>query len=291
MIPSRSVATAQTVPVPGHVDANVQEHLELIGLAHNEGAQVLLFPELSLTGYELDRADALAFASDDARLAPLADAAVGASLTLIVGAPVRIASRLHIGAFIIAPDRTIEVYTKHHLGAFSERARVDSLNGTIPPAEATIFDPGTSNPLVRVGGHLGAIAICADIGRPLHVQAAAARGVRLYLAGMFVIPSELGAETAALAGYAREHSLVVGFANYGGSSGGLAAGGRSAIWSSTGDLLVQLGSAGSGVAVATEIGSGWRARTVIRQRGSMAAASRARYATRSPKFAKRVSDV
>ena len=103
----------------GDVDANVEQHLRLAHVAAEERAQVLVFPELSLTGYELDLADALAFSQSDARLAPLVDAASSYTMTLIVGAPVRIASRLHIGAFILFPDRTVGLYTKHHLGAFS----------------------------------------------------------------------------------------------------------------------------------------------------------------------------
>jgi predicted amidohydrolase len=58
---ARSIAVAQTVPAPGDVEANVREHLRLVGAAAEEGAQVLVFPEMSLTGYELELARGLAF--------------------------------------------------------------------------------------------------------------------------------------------------------------------------------------------------------------------------------------
>src|SRR5262245_43477256 len=106
MTPSRSVAIAQTCPVKGDVPANLEEHVRLARVAATEGAQVLVFPELSLTGYELGLAVMLAFAEDDPRLSPLRDAASSHSITLIVGAPVRIGPRLHIGAFILLPDRS-----------------------------------------------------------------------------------------------------------------------------------------------------------------------------------------
>jgi predicted amidohydrolase len=254
---SLTVAAAQTIPVRGDVDANVERHLRLVELAAREKTQLLLFPELSLTGYELELGPELAFTETDARLAPLAEAARSHSMVVVAGAPVRLESRLHIGAFVISTDGTASVYTKQHLGAFPESAVVD---GVVPPREDAFFDPGTRNSLVRLGDTLAAIAVCADANRSSHPQAAAERGARVYLASMFVIPSELERDTANLASHAARHAMAVVFANYGGPSGGLASGGRSAIWSETGELLVQLDRAGEGVAVARSDASGWRAK-------------------------------
>src|SRR5262249_22829432 len=102
-VAARSLAAAQTVPKRGDVEANVEGHIRLIHVAAEAHARVLVFPELSLTGYELDLADELAFSEDDARLNPLLDSASSFGMTLVVGAPVRIGSLLHIGAFILSP--------------------------------------------------------------------------------------------------------------------------------------------------------------------------------------------
>jgi predicted amidohydrolase len=256
----RSISVAQTSPVSGDVNANLNEHLRLTALAASEGAQVVVFPELSLTGYEIGLADELAFSEHDARLAHLVDAAASGLITIIAGAPVRLEPQLHIAAFILYPDRTSAVYTKHRLGAFGDSARCD---GVVPPAEATVFEAGDRNPLVRFGGHTAAIAVCADIGRPSHPQQAADRGARVYLASMFVIPSDFEGDSAKLSGYAAQHSMAVALANFGSPTGGLAAAGRSSIWSQRGELLAQLGSSGAGIAVATETSEGWRVKTVM----------------------------
>ena len=121
MTKPRSLGAAQTTPVRGVVDENIEQHLRLVRAAADEGAELLVFPELSLTGYELDLAGELAFSEDDPRLLPLVDAASAASMILIVGAPVKIGTELHIGAFIVLPSREIDVHTKHRLGAFSPR--------------------------------------------------------------------------------------------------------------------------------------------------------------------------
>src|SRR5262245_25123573 len=260
MTHSRSIAVAQTCPVKGDVQANLEEHVRLARLAAAEGAQIIVFPELSLTGYELGLASGLAFSEDDPRLASLLDAASALSMPLIVGAPVQIGPRHHIGAFILLPDRRVELYTKHFLGAFPASASCD---GIVPPAEATVFQPGDRNPLIRFDGGLAAVAVCADIGRSSHPQQAADRGARSYLASMFVIPSEFEGEVAKLRRYAVQHAMMVALANFGRPSGGLASAGRSAIWSETGELLVQLGANGAGVAVVTETEQGRRTRTVM----------------------------
>jgi predicted amidohydrolase len=254
MMAQRALAVAQTCPLRGDVDANLAEHLRLTARAASAGARVVVFPELSLTGYELDLADQLAFSLDDARLAPLADAAATESITVVAGAPLRLEARLHIAAFILYPDGTRAVYTKQRLGAFGESARRD---GRLPPAEATVFQAGDRNPLVRFDGNAAAVAICADIGRASHPQQAAAAGARTYLASMFVIPSEFDAESEKLGRYAAQHRMAVAFANFGSPSGGLAAAGRSAIWSERGERLVALPPSGSGVAIAIETARGW----------------------------------
>jgi hypothetical protein len=95
------------------------------------------------------------------------------------------------------------------------------------------------------------VAVCADIGRPTHPQQAAERGANTYLASMFVIPSDFESEEAKLSRYAAQYRMMTALANFGSPSGGLRSAGRSSIWSETGELLVQLGRAGSGIALVT----------------------------------------
>lgn len=57
--------------------------------------------------------------------------------------------------------------------------------------------------------------------------------------------------------------MMVALANFGGPSGGLASAGRSVIWSETGDLLIQLGADGAGVALVSESQQGRRTKAVM----------------------------
>src|SRR4029453_5394089 len=60
---------AQKKPVTADIEANIQRHKQLIGHALEDSADVIIFPELSLTGYEPTMAKELACAPDDNRFA------------------------------------------------------------------------------------------------------------------------------------------------------------------------------------------------------------------------------
>jgi hypothetical protein len=72
---------------------------------------------------------ALAFEPLDARLDLLLALAHWAHVTLVVGAPVRLAGRLHLGAAVLDADGGLEWYTERHLGAFGPEALADALEG------------------------------------------------------------------------------------------------------------------------------------------------------------------
>ena len=255
---ARCLASAQTTPVPGDVEGNVDQHLALAELAQRAGAELVLFPELSLTGYELKRARDLAFTAADRRLSGLRTWARQAEVTLVVGAPVLLGSSLHIGALVLDSSGPVHVYAKRHLGAFPASV---SPRGTVPPPEDQVFEPGLEHLLVECGRGTAGVAICADIGRPAHAKAVADRGASTFLASAFLIPADYADEAGRLAEYAARHRMATVLANYGGPTGGLPSAGRSAIWSATGVLLAELGTSGAGVAVAIETATGWRGET------------------------------
>jgi len=70
------VALAQVAPVLGDVGRNVKQHVEMIGEARRKRADMVVFPELSLTGYFLrDVVPEVAIGRDDAVVGTLAEAA------------------------------------------------------------------------------------------------------------------------------------------------------------------------------------------------------------------------
>ena len=242
-----TVAAAQMITLPGDVETNVARHVPLVERAAAEGARVVVFPEMSLTGYEPARAAQLALdPSADPRLEVLRRLAADRNVTVVCGAPLRCGTRLHIAAFLLAPDGAVGVYTKRFLGQ----------------GEDAWVSPGTLDPVLRVEGRTAAVAVCADANRPIHPARAAERGADLYLVSTFITPGQLDDRMGLLRGYAVEHGMTVVFANHGGPAGGLPSGGRSAAWGPDGQALAQLDGVGAGLVLATGGGDSWDGRVV-----------------------------
>lgn len=97
------IASAQTKPKRGDIESNLNNHYDLIELASQSHADLIVFPEMSLTGYEREKARSLAFTEKDSRLENLRQLSIEKKMILIVGAPIIKNNDLFIGAFIIKP--------------------------------------------------------------------------------------------------------------------------------------------------------------------------------------------
>src|SRR3954454_8495748 len=123
-MPALRIALAQIAPRLGVVEANLERHHELLGQAREAGAGLVVFPELGLTGYQLqDLAADVAMRLDDPRLGALAAATRG--LSAIVSFVEESGDhRLFIAAALLEDGAIGHVHRKVHLptyGLFDER--------------------------------------------------------------------------------------------------------------------------------------------------------------------------
>ena len=119
-----TIALAQIAPRLGALDANLATHHALLEEARAKGADLVVFPELGLTGYQLqDLASEVAMRLDDPRLAALAGATRG--LSAIVSFVEESADhRLFIAAALLEDGEIRHVHRKLFLptyGLFDER--------------------------------------------------------------------------------------------------------------------------------------------------------------------------
>lgn len=118
------IALAQIAPRLGDLEANLARHHELIDDARRAGAGLVVFPELGLTGYQLqDLAADVSMRLDDPRLAKLAAAARGLSAvaSFVEESPDH---RLFIAAVLLEDGEIRHVHRKVYLptyGLFDER--------------------------------------------------------------------------------------------------------------------------------------------------------------------------
>jgi predicted amidohydrolase len=247
-----TIAAAQSISVPGDIEANVQEHLRFITAAHAAGVQMLVFPELSLSGYELPLMQRCLLHPEHPALAPIGALVRQTGMQVTAGAPVANGDALPaIGAITFHPDGSTSVYRKHH----------------VHPSEADFASAGAqATSLIPMGLETVGQAICADIGQATHAALAAQAGATLYLAGVLVSEAGYAKDASAMQHYAQSHGMGTLMANHGGPSGDYVSAGRSAFWAPGGALVVAAPGVGSCLVVATKANGThptvWPGRTV-----------------------------
>lgn len=236
-------AAAQSISIAGDTRANLARHQRFMQAAAEQGVQLLVFPELSLTGYERGLAADLAVLPEDAVLQPLRDLAQALGLTTVVGMPIRLAADgpVLIGALVLGADGSLGVYSKQHLH----------------PGEEVAFAPGHGGSMLAMGQDRIALAVCADFSHASHAAAAAGQGATLYAAGVLITEGGYVPDTTLLQGYARHHTMTVLMANHGGVTGGWESAGRSAIWGPDGSLLVAAPGTGEWLVIVRRDANGW----------------------------------
>lgn len=239
-----TIAGAQSTSTPGDVASNVRKHCELIARAHVAGVHILVFPELSLSGYELAQLEACAVLPDDACLEPIRRSARAMDMTVVVGAPLANAAGLPaIAALTFFPDGGHSVYCKQYLHPGEDQYVGAGIRG------------GTRHSLY---GEVLAQAICADTSHIAHARAAANLGASLYLAGVLVSETGYATDARNLQRYAGQFQMGVLMANHGSPSGGYKAAGKSAFWASGGELIAAAPGAGDGLLIVSKESGVWR---------------------------------
>ncbi|HET6949151.1 MAG TPA: carbon-nitrogen hydrolase family protein [Acidimicrobiales bacterium] len=232
MAPPLAIAVAQPECVPYDVAANARAHAAAVRAA---GARVVVFPELSLTGYELD---APTLAAGDPRLAPLVAACADTGAHALAGAPVAgDDGGCHIAMLAVDGTGATVAYRKMWLGG-DEPAR---------------FRPGGKPAVLAVDGWRLGLAICKDTGVPQHASDTAALGIDVYVAGVLHATDELAIQEERARRVATDHQVWVAVASFAGSTGGGydRAAGHSAVWSPGGLVVARAGPETGAIAGAT----------------------------------------
>ena len=215
------VAAVQSDSIRGDIEYNVKHHLKLATIAADTGADVIIFPELSLIGYEIDIASMHAHKPTDKILSRFQKLADNRSVHILVGAPYRSKAGLHIAAFYYSPGNSPQVYTKHF----------------VHDDEKPYFESGTIDVTIKVKGEVISPAICYDVSNPEHAEQAARKGSTIYAAGVMTTPQGYPAKESYMEQYAEKYHMVTVLANYAGPTSEGPTAGRSAVWDTNGRLL------------------------------------------------------
>ena len=239
--PAFAIAAAQVAARPNRLAESIAAHLEFAERAADEGASLVIFPELSLTGYRDTLTPGDAITPRDDALEPLAELAQRRGITIVAGAPLERGRGLMIGSINFGADGTRGTYSKRYLHE----------------SETPVFTPGDGGPLLSVGGTPVGLAICAEVNHPAHFPDTIASGARVYAASSFLSPRGYEKDFLRLTACTQVMRVPALMANFA-DSPELESAGGTAAWDDEGRLLAAAPRTGECVVVAQRDRSSWR---------------------------------
>lgn len=162
------IACVQMEPRVGEKDHNVARGLELISRAAEGGANLVVLPELSNSGYVFETREEAFSLAEEIPNGPTTkawmEAAAKHGMTIVAGIAEREGERLYNSAAIVSPSGLIGRHRKNHLWG----------------AENLFFEPGNMGmPVFNTGAGRIACAICYDMWFPETFRLAALQGADL----------------------------------------------------------------------------------------------------------------
>jgi predicted amidohydrolase len=224
------LAVAQTQPIKGNIAANLESHCKMIEIAASKGASVLIFPELSLTGYEPELAKDLATDAHDIRLEPLQKLSDNNSMVVGVGLPLNTEGGVTISMVLFHPHKPRQVYGKKYLHSSETPFFVSAKND-----ETFIKDTKI------------ALAICYELSVAEHAEAAYQNGAEIYIAS--VVEDTIDKALVKLSNTAQKYAMTVLMANCVGQTGAYVCDGKSSIINKKGEVLGQLDTENEGLLI------------------------------------------
>lgn len=227
------LCVAQTKPVKGDIQRNIVSHKEFIDLAVFHSADLIIFPELSLTGYEPTLAKDLAIHTGDNRLDGFQIISNRNQIAIGVGVPTKAVEGTNISMIVFQAHQQRQVYSKTYLHADEE----------------PYFVSGKGITSIKIKEYNVAPAICYELSIPEHAENASRNGADVYIAS--VAKSADGVKNAyiSLSEIAKKYSMSVLMSNCVGPSDNFLSTGKSSVWSKDGTLLRQLDDKSEGLLI------------------------------------------
>lgn len=225
------ICIAQTSPHKGDIAKNIEQHVALLNIAITQQADLVIFPELSLTGYEPTLAADLATTQDDKRLDIFQEISDKNKILIGVGLPTNANGQLFVSMIIFQPGKERLTYSKQYLYH----------------TEVGIFTAGTEQLFLNVADSIVAPAICYELSNPKHAEQAHKNNANIYIASVLNSVTGVDGDMQKLSAIAAKYNMTTFLANYVGTSGGYQCAGKSSVWSNDGQLIGQLDDKNEGV--------------------------------------------
>jgi predicted amidohydrolase len=201
----------------------IQNHLYWIERAVEKNSDLIIFPELSLSGYNLQQAQQYALSKNDDSLKVFIDFSDRHHITIIPGLPLKTGSKPHIGMIIFQPYQNPVTYSKQMLDA----------------DELPFFSSGKKQLFLSVGMKKMAPAICYESLQESHISYVRKNGAQFYLASTAIPLKSIEKACKTYRFHSEKYQIPILMVNGIGSTPDFICGGRSAVWNH-GKLIDQL---------------------------------------------------
>ena len=225
------ISVAQIRPIKGNIEANILNHRRLIDLAITVKVDVIIFPELSITGYEPELAETLATTQDDERFDIFQEISDTKNITIGIGVPTESKLGIRISTIVFQKNQPRQTYSKQHLHS----------------SETPFFVNG--NHQLLLAENQIALAICYELSIPEHSANAFQNGANVYIASTVNSYNDVDKDLNILANIAKNYSMTVLMANCIGQTGEYNCAGKSSIWNNQGVLLAQMDDKHEGILI------------------------------------------
>lgn len=196
--------------------------------AKAQGADLLILPEMYLSGYNIGPQAALTLAIPQSGLAPAQAAVADLNIALVFGYPELVAGQVANAAVLIGPDgRILLNYRKTHLFGDLDRDMFKQRGQDFPVAE--------------LGGLKLGLLICYDIEFPEPARTLALAGVDLLLVPTAQMEPYEQVARHVIPARAYENQVYLAYANHSGEENGLGYIGLSSICGPNGAVLAMAG--------------------------------------------------
>ena len=227
------ICIAQTKSEKGKVQENIQNHLRIVERAIKSNADLIIFPELSITNYEPDLAKELSTDIENNIFNPFQELSDNNEITIGIGMPTNSTRGINISMLIFQSNKKRLVYSKQMLHS----------------DELPYFVCGNDQIILNIKGKNIAIGICYETLQREHFLNTNKKGADIYIAS--VAKSKDGIEKAYkyFPKIAREFNTPILMANCVGYCDNFKSIGKSAVWNKNGELIEQLDSENQGILI------------------------------------------
>ena len=205
------IALYQCPPLPLDIEGNLQRLAQQAHIAAQQGAELLVCPEMFLTGYNIgaEAARDLAQVSDGPAASRIAAMAQANGIAILYGYPERHGDQIYNAVQLLdAKGNSLGNYRKTHLYGELDRSMFCA-------------GDGVQSPLIELNGWRLGLLICYDVEFPENTRRLALAGAEVILVPTAnMAPYDFVADVTVRA-RAFENQCYVAYANYCGSEGNI----------------------------------------------------------------------